>query len=380
MRSSRFFFIAAGLLLGSRTAGAYPQWQFSSGTSRCSQCHFSPAGGGLINNYGRSAAGEDLSTWEGDGGFLHGVVELPSWLALGYDGRLAFLRHEAGNSEGPKNALFPMQADAQVRVAGGGFSALATVGFRGQARTAPEKLAPDNPKPSAASRVISREHYLMWRPAALGPYVRAGRFFAPYGLRLAEHTTYVRRDLGFNLLEESYGLSAGILKNEWEIHATGFVPDGLRDMGGRDTGFALMAERRVAGLAALGLSARVGYYKDARRFQGGPFARAYIEKIKTQLMFEADVVNGKGATGPAANQLAGYLGATVFPVKGLWLSVYGERLQTDIKVKGTATDALNGQINWFPYPHLEVALTGRLQSPQGQESARTLLFQLHYYL
>ena len=38
----------------------------------------------------------------------------------------------------------------------------------------------------------------MWRPAALGPYVRAGRFFAPFGLRLAEHYAYVRRDTGYN--------------------------------------------------------------------------------------------------------------------------------------------------------------------------------------
>jgi len=33
------------LLASSRDAGAYPQFQFSSGTTRCGQCHFSPSGG-----------------------------------------------------------------------------------------------------------------------------------------------------------------------------------------------------------------------------------------------------------------------------------------------------------------------------------------------
>src|SRR4051812_2378763 len=38
---------------GAREAHAYPQWQLSGDTVRCAQCHFSPGGGGLINNYGR---------------------------------------------------------------------------------------------------------------------------------------------------------------------------------------------------------------------------------------------------------------------------------------------------------------------------------------
>src|SRR5438067_596155 len=63
-------------------AHAYPQWQLGTGATRCNQCHYAPAGGGLVNSYGRDAAGEDLSTFQGNGGFLHGAVELPSWLAI----------------------------------------------------------------------------------------------------------------------------------------------------------------------------------------------------------------------------------------------------------------------------------------------------------
>src|SRR4051812_38585840 len=103
--------------LAPRAAQAYPQWQFSSGTSRCNQCHFAPAGGGLITNYARDAVGEDLSSFQGNGGFLHGAVELPSWLALGADLRGAILRQDNGSPEGAQTAIFPMQADAYARAA-----------------------------------------------------------------------------------------------------------------------------------------------------------------------------------------------------------------------------------------------------------------------
>src|SRR5450432_2549455 len=97
-------------------ASAYPQFQFSSGTSRCSQCHYSPAGGGLITSWGRDEAGDTISLG-GDGAFLHGLWAPPSWLALGADVRLAAIRNDVGGAEGPEYAAFPMQSDLYARFA-----------------------------------------------------------------------------------------------------------------------------------------------------------------------------------------------------------------------------------------------------------------------
>src|SRR5215831_7364058 len=99
-----------------RGAAAYPQFQFSSGTNKCSQCHFSPAGGGLISSWGRSESGDTISM-AGNGAFLHGAVSLPSWLALGADFRLAGVRNDDGGTNAPQSAWFPMQADLYGRVA-----------------------------------------------------------------------------------------------------------------------------------------------------------------------------------------------------------------------------------------------------------------------
>ncbi|HEY0710722.1 MAG TPA: hypothetical protein VGG33_28215, partial [Polyangia bacterium] len=218
--------VAVGVFASSRTAQAYPQWQFSSGTARCSQCHFSPSGGGIVTGYGRDAVGDDLSTWEGDGSFAHGSIDLPKAVALQFDGRYAGLLHDAGETTGPRQLHFPMQADLSLRFAlTDEISFVGTVGYRGQARAANEPVGAGAAVADGSSRFRSREHYLMWRPAPQGAYVRAGRFYAPFGLRLAEHNSYVRRDLGFNLLEESYNLSAGYVQADWELHLTAFGPD-----------------------------------------------------------------------------------------------------------------------------------------------------------
>jgi hypothetical protein len=122
-RADFLFRAVFALLLGvavatsARTAEAYPQWQFSSGTARCSQCHFSPSGGGIVTGYGRDAVGDDLSTWEGDGSFAHGAIDLPKTLALQFDGRYAGLLHDAGETRGTRTLHFPMQADLSLRLA-----------------------------------------------------------------------------------------------------------------------------------------------------------------------------------------------------------------------------------------------------------------------
>src|SRR4029079_9577272 len=107
---------AAFLLLAARTAAAYPQFQFSSGTRRCTQCHYSPAGSGLITSWGRDEAGDTIS-YGGNGAFLHGAWAPPDWLALGGDVRLATTYNATGGDRSPEVNAFPMQAEAYGRAA-----------------------------------------------------------------------------------------------------------------------------------------------------------------------------------------------------------------------------------------------------------------------
>jgi hypothetical protein len=370
------------MLATARPAAAYPQWQFSSGATRCTQCHFAPGGGGLINGYGRDAVGEELSTFTGDGAFLHGKVELPSRLALGGDLRGAFLAKDVKEPNGSQQAFFPMQADLSARVAiTDSLSIYATGGLRGRASSDGELIPDSNFQPVSTSRLVSREHYLMWRQGAQGAYARAGRFYAPFGLRLAEHVTYVRRDLGFNLMEESYNLSGGYVGAAWEAHVTAFAPDFVREMGSEEAGVAGYYERRVLDdRAAIAVQAKYGAARGVSRTIGGLIGKLWLAPVKALLLAEGNLVHLETDLVGGRAQFVGVAGVALLPARGLIVTLLGERNQEDLRVRGAVWNAATGLLSWFPYPHVELQLMGRLQFPSGGNVAPSLLVQAHYFL
>lgn len=374
--------LATGLHAG--PARAYPQWQFTAGATRCSQCHYSPGGGGLITSYGRDADGDELSTFQGDGALLHGALTPPSWLALGGDFRGASVANAVQDPAGPTYAAFPMQADLDARLSfGGGVSLAVTGGFRGQARQPDNPVPMQNYQPIESSRLISREHYVMWQPEVLGPYVRAGRFFAPFGLRFAEHVTYIRRDLGFNLLQESYNLSGGFVAEHSEFHVTAFAPDFVRHIGSQEKGFAAIYEHHILDdRGAVAAQSKVAFAPGVTRLIFGAVGKLFIERARLLLLGEVNAVQlvfDAAALG-ARDQVIAATGFAFLPTRGVMMTVLGELNQTDIAVRDSALRAGTLLLNWFPYPHMEMQLMGRLQSPSGGDTAKTLLAQLHYFL
>ena len=365
-------------------AAAYPQWQLSTGNERCNQCHYAPAGGGLLTSYGRDAAGEDLAQFGGNGALLHGLGTLPPWLALGADLRGAFVAQGVQDPRGPTVAAFPMQADAEARVAipDTGLSLSGTLGLRGQVRD-PDVLVPvENYQPVSTSQLISREHYLMYQPEAIGSYLRLGRFFAPFGLRFAEHTLYIRRDLGFDQLRETYNLSAGVVRPGWELHVTLFAPDFIRQIGSDETGAAAYYEKRIAdGTAAFALQGRVAAAPGVTRFIGGVVGKAWVAPWRTLLFAEVDGVDllFDDPSVSSRRQVVAAAGLTLMPAPWLMATLLGERNQIDVSFDDAWT-AVDAFVNWFPYAHFELQAVGRLQHPTGGDDAKTFFFQVHYFL
>lgn len=377
--------VALFVLLVATRADAYPHYQLSSGTVQCAQCHFAPAGGGLLTMWGREE-GADTIARGGDGHFAHGLFELPEWLALGGDLRVAALANETGSSDGTELAWFPMQADLGVRAGNDHFAVAAVVGVRGAVRSGSPDSPPTDPpaggatSPSLRSYLIAREVYAMWQAEpGNGAYVRAGRFAAPYGLRLADHTAYVRRFLGYNLLEETLGIGAGNLGDGWEVHATAFVFDPLQGATRHEIGGAVMAEIQPTDMA-FGASARVGRTDDDTRVQAGVHAKLWLEAAKLLLQGEVDGVHQSFAAGGARNQLAAYVGPVVIPARGVYAGVAYEAFAEDLNVHGVLRQAIGAWLSVLPRAHWEVMLSGRGQRIGPDEHALVGLLQLHYYL
>jgi hypothetical protein len=368
----------AGALLflpAGNQAHAYPEFQLSTRNPRCGLCHISPAGGGLINDYGRAEAADSISQLGGNGEFLYGAYEEPDWVKLGVDLRGVLLFKDRDTE--PDFHVFPMQGDTYAWFRAADFSFYTTVGPRAQVR--PER-------DTVLDRLVSREHWVMWRRKTTGYYGRLGRFFAPFGLRSQDHTTYTRRYLGFHSLEETYNLSGGWVENEWEIHATAFLrpPDILFGNGPRHRGGTVYYEKRLGegSNIAVGGQARAGFGSQDRQYTAGGIGKYYLDRAQLLFMGELDLGYQDFTFGAAGRpQLAAYLSASHWPMTGLMVGAALQRYDQDLKVKDVARDAAQLSVQYFPLAHWEVQVLGRVEW-QGDyaDPINLILAQLHYYL
>jgi hypothetical protein len=372
----RFFIPVATVVAGAPApAAAYPEFQLATGNGRCSLCHISPTGGGLINDYGRGESSVSISQFGGNGDFLHGVYKEPDWVKLGVDLRGAFVAKN--QVDDPEYYVFPMQGDTYAWFRFADWSLYGSLGPRAQVR--PER-------DSVLERMGAREYWVMWRPKTTGYYARAGRFLMPFGLRSPDHRVYVRRDLGLGIWEETYNLSGGKVEDAWEAHATLFtrVPDALQGNGMRHTGLAALGEKRLGTdeNLAVGVQGRAGFGDLDRLYLLGGTGKYWLDSAKLLLMGELDLGYQDFTFGAAGRpQLATWLGARYFPFQGLMVGAALERFDEDMTVKDVARDSAGVTVQYFPWAHWEVLLFGRVeyQGDYGDGSTSAML-QLHYYL
>lgn len=370
--------VAVGLCASAR-AEAYPYFQLSSGTDTCAACHFAPAGGGLLTDWGRGESADTISRG-GDGDFLHGLWSEPDWLAIGGDLRFAGVADDAGSTSGATTAVFPMQADLAARISAGDFSLNGIVGVIGSAHAAQVQAGMSTGASGVNSWLFSREHYVAWQPGPTGPYARAGRFYAPFGLRLPDHTTYVRRYTGYNLLEETYGLGAGWIGHHGEVHVTAFVSDPLQWAPRSEVGAAALAEWRHHG-ASYGLSVRATTSDATRRVLGSLTYKRWMEGPGLLWLLEVDGgVEQLREAGVSRPQLMAYAGPVWIPTQGLYTGVAYELYDEDLKVSGVARHAVSAWASFYPRAHFEIGLLGRAQVIGASDHAMTALLQVHYYL
>ena len=372
MRLALQALLIAGLLcVFAPRAEAYPQFQFSTGNTRCTLCHFSPTGGGLITEWGRDEAADTISRG-GDGRFLYGLWDTPEWLELGADYRGAF---GVRDTEAAEIDLlgFPMQADVYSRMEFGDFKINTTIGLRGSPRAR---------NPPVTSRVYARELYAMWQPKITGAYARVGRFFAPYGLRQPDHTSYIRRDLGYYAWEETLGASGGYLKDDWELHVSAFTRDPIVQVGFQGHGAAIMYEKRFADdKAAWGAQGKVQLAPDSTQYWGGGTLKYWFGSLDLLLLTELDL-GVRDVDVPGSDAILhgiAHVNLTHFITQGLMVGTTLEAKHGDLNLRGKDSEAATLNLQYFPRAHWEVHLLGRYERTRNTRDLLSLLM-LHYYL
>ena len=372
------------------SASAYA-WMVRHGYTACAMCHADPSGGGLLTPYGRAQGSLLLATrWGGDdeaaarlGEFLLGAVHLPEEVLLGGEARGMELVTSVDGQDDARFIL--MQADLQAGVNLGRFHADGSLGFAMSGAFAASIVGDDQ------GRLVSRNHWLgvdldddhAW-------LLRAGRLNVPFGVRIIEHTAWVRASTRTdNNVAQQHGLALAYTGDKWRGEIMGIAgnfqisPDDVRERG-----YSASLEYAPSGRAAVGASSLVTHAARDLILQApvwrqahGLFARASPAEWLA-VMAEADFLltslEVHNATG-----LAAWAQADIEPTQGLHLIATLECQNRDFSAaQGLSVGGWAG-VAWFFFPHIDVRIDGVLQSvsvPGATVMAESFLAQMHLYL
>ncbi len=400
--------LALGVLsVFERRAEAFP-WMIRHDYKVCNACHADPSGAGLLTAYGRGME-ETLvrgyfgkHTGEEDpgkvGNFMFGAVDLPEWLLLQADGRSLIYANATQKfggdpfTTGSNPSFYLMQANVDAQATFGRFRVNGDLGLG----------APGGALASSVTRgdyrLISRQ---FWAGLDLGtdnPFLlRAGRINVPFGLRIIEHTSFVRRASRTDInAAQEYGVSLAYTGDKVRGEVMGIAGNfNVRPDDYRERGYAGYVEYTLADKATAGVSSMVTHTDtDATlgtplwRHAHGAFARWSPAKSLV-LMAESDLLLfSQPATTPTGAPTNSFGNATfvqldIEPIQGLHFMPTAELLQADPLGKGTA---ISGSANfmWYFAPHVDFRFDAVFQDKGlGTSNPTTqilLLGQLHFLL
>ena len=224
--------VSIGLLASLGSASAEPIL-LSKQYARCTTCHYSPTGGGLLTPYGRSLSREEISMFGARG-------EDATAEDAGIAGEEAFLGSALRNALGPVqlgielrpshlevsvgdrtlvDRNFFMNADLLAAYQRGGWTLYGQIGRQPEAD---------------GGKIDSYEHWAGYQ-AENGVGVRAGRFLPAYGVRFADHTTFSRSSLGLAQYDQVYGVEVSLTgdRSLLQLSAGPGLADALIDDDGR---------------------------------------------------------------------------------------------------------------------------------------------------
>ncbi len=369
------FHPALGLVWGllafllSTMAQAFPE-NVRHGYVNCGVCHVSLAGGDALTAYGRGLSREVMSTWGGETEALplHGAVQLPEPLIVG--GGLRSVQTYSDNPKFRQGRYFLMQAEVDVGWSTELWTVVASAG-----------LDINSPETTDDDEWVSARHYGIVN-VSKNLNVRVGRFKKAYGLNIPNHTSQIKRGLGWDEGSETYNAEVNYFTEDYILSFT--------SIGGRPDDKSVDSEK---GFTVSGQYLRL---KPALRVGGSYFAARATDNTNREifgpnftwgvskriyLMGEYDWVRVAPATGELIEGYVSYTRAGVEVIKGLDLTLSHESKKSDRSEKEIAFQGYGPGLMWAPRPHL--ILTGEWQKqkkPQFDKWTDSAWLVMQYWL
>jgi hypothetical protein len=379
-------FLLAAAMLASE-ASAEPMF-LAKQYARCTACHYSPTGGGLLTPYGRLLSHRELSTTGGTGAapaagteddskgeqaFLYGALgDALGPVHLGLEMRPA--RLHVGFPGGSQDMNLLMNLDLIGAVRKNGWTAYGTVGRE------PDNSAVRNGRTEPGAAFISYEHWIAYETDK-GFRIRAGRFLPAYGVRFADHTAYTRVNLDLDRNDQVYGLEvSGTMGRSLAqvMVSPGKAEAILHDAGHRGFStagrwqFDLTPRTAIVGSAfyrhSTDLDAKSGLV-------GGAFGVAPTSRVSIWTEVDANLQTDAsgGRTWVVVNETA------VEAYRGIWLK-FSPQFQTSGGQPGSsAFRRLALEADLLPRTHWNVGVS-YYRDRAFDATTSTLLAQLHLYL
>ena len=383
------------VLFAPARAEAYT-WMIRHAYNGCGVCHADPSGGEVLTPYGRAQSDlllrmryggkKDEAPEPGKSSNFLWFLETPPSVMLGGSGRVA------STLTGGVYRLFPMQMDLYGQFRFGKFFLGGSAGLSKVPAASPHARAAQITTGQGDQwNVISRTHYLGLDFADQKFTLRAGRLNLPYGIRIPEHTLWVRENTRTDReSDQQHGVA--LAYNAEDARAEGMIilgnyqvnPDDFRERG-----YSFYFELLAASRAAFGVSSlytvaaidRLSLETNVARGAHGPYTRLAIGD-DFALLAEMNLLTD-------STRKLGYVGfvqGDYEMTQGLHAMLTGEildqgyprngdliRLSPDPGLGKPAVGAWVS-VGWFFLPHMDL----RIDAIVRQEFM--LLTQLHAFL
>lgn len=313
------------------------------GYGNCATCHVSPAGGGLVTNYGNSLSAEILSM----------VLEaeknpvLPTWLNIGGD--IRSLQTYRDTELVREADFFIMQSDLTVAVGNSRiWQLIGTVG-----------LVQDQPRKTYPTRIDNRQYFLLVKPAE-NFAVRVGKFQKVFGINAPEHAIATKRGLGWDEGTETYNGEVSYIGSWFDTFLT--YIDGTLEKGYAASSSLFLFNRHKLGAS---------YFKGTdRKVWGFWMLNGWTESLFDQVEFDRTSANGEAWYCKEGWQVR----------KGVVLYLTQDLSKTQVASDTWDWQAYGLGIQLFPRSHYELNLQYQKRAAANEKFGDYAYAMMHIYL
>jgi hypothetical protein len=298
----------------------------------CGDCHINPTGGGLRNEHGREVMLDLLPRVKEDHAEFEEMIHWGKNVAIGGDFRFMYLHSQKESTASIKNAFFPMQSDLYIAVSPTDHLTLYLQDGVGG----------------------PRDYFGLIRKLPYNAYLKFGRFVPPYGLKLDDHTSFIREKLQLGVLDQDAGVEAGFADGHFFGHAA--VINGSPGATSDDNDNKAFSG--TAGLRSRYATIGGSYYAnrsldDERNYAGG-YAMAHFWRFsylgEWDMVRVADLDRDTRMTGSVMYQELDFS-----PADGVVLKAKYDRYDPDRTLPDDELQRVTAGADFYPYPYTEVS-------------------------